>query len=74
MEMSWTWVVATELSDPDLAEDLALGWPTREGAEAWLTSFYADLAEEGVREVTLMDDDTAVYTMGLDSMEMPEVG
>jgi len=54
------------VDDPYLAEDLARGWDTREEAESWLTSVYADLADLGVSEVILMEDGTPVYTMGLD--------
>lgn len=63
--MSFTFDCGT-VDDPYLGEDLARGWDTREDAESWLASVYADLADLGVREVTLMEDGTPQYTMGLD--------
>jgi len=54
------------VDDPYLREDLDRGWDTREQAESWLSSVYADLADLGVREVTLLEDGTPVFTMGLD--------
>ena len=64
--MSFTFECGT-VGDPYLAEDLAQGWDTREEAESWLSTVYADLASEGVLEVTLLDDGTPVYTMSLDN-------
>jgi len=65
--VTWTWDLATALNDDYLAEDLAQGWGTRDEAEAWLKDVYADLVDEGVREVTLVNDGTPVYTMSLDA-------
>ena len=62
--MSFTFECGT-VDDPYLAEDLARGWETREDAESWLASVYADLADLGVHEVTLMEDGEPQYTMGL---------
>jgi len=61
----WTWVFDAEVGDPYLAEEAATGWDTRDQAESWLRDVYADLAEEGVATVTLMQDTTLVYSMGL---------
>ena len=61
--MRWTWEVACE--DPDLADEMALGWESREAAEAWLKDCFAELVEYGAERATLMDGDTAVYTMSL---------
>nr|NLI51364.1 hypothetical protein [Propionibacterium sp.] len=36
-------------------------FPTRVDAEAWLTETYPDLLDEGVRAVTLLEDDSIVY-------------
>lgn len=35
--------------------------PTQEDAEAWLAAFWEDLADEGVRQVTLVEGDRVVY-------------
>ena len=64
--MSFTFECGT-VEDPYLNEDLARGWDTRDEAESWLGNVYADLAAEGVREVTLLKDGSPVYTMSLDS-------
>jgi len=65
--MTWTWATGTTPDDPDLAADLAAGWVSRTAAESWLRDTWEGLADCGVVEVTLMEDSTAVYTMGLDS-------
>jgi len=63
--VSFTFECGT-VSDPYLAEDLARGWDSRGAAESWLSTVYADLLDEGVREVTLVDNGAPVYTMSLD--------
>lgn len=60
--MAFRWV-AGGASAPDRAADAALAhvFPTRTDAEEWLTASYTDLADVGVVEVTLMEDDHVVY-------------
>lgn len=36
-------------------------FPTRVDAERWLTETYPDLVDDGVREVSLMEDGAVVY-------------
>lgn len=36
-------------------------FPTRSDAESWVGEFWADLADEGVAAVTLVEDETDVY-------------
>lgn len=49
------------------AGELDQRFSTQADAEAWLTEHYPDLHDEGVREVTLMEEDRVVYgPMGLD--------
>ena len=64
--MSFTYQCGT-VEDPYLSEELARGWDTRDEAESWLSSVYADLLDEGVQEVTLIEDGLPVYSMGLDA-------
>ncbi|MDR2931030.1 MAG: hypothetical protein LBV06_09045 [Propionibacteriaceae bacterium] len=64
--MTWTWDVATALTDPDLAEDVAHGWATREAAEAWMKDMFADLLDDGVHQATLLHDGAIDYAMSLD--------
>jgi hypothetical protein len=63
--MSWTWALDAPLDDPDLAQELAGGWPDRDAAEAWLEDVFADLADAGVNQVRLLDGPTEVYAMAL---------
>ncbi|MDR0849553.1 MAG: hypothetical protein LBN10_11055 [Propionibacteriaceae bacterium] len=64
--MTWFWQPPADLTNRDLAEDMSLGWESREDAESWLTGAYEDLLAEDVHELTLLDGDQAVYTMALD--------
>ena len=57
--MPFRWV-ATPLGAGDDA-GLAQWFPTQADAEAWLTGTYEELAEAGVSEVTLLEDDHVVY-------------
>jgi ABC-type glutathione transport system ATPase component len=58
----WTWVLHDAAgSDLRSTETFA----TRDDAEAWMTSHWAGLLEEGAEKVSLMDDGTVVYKMGL---------
>jgi len=64
--MSWTWQLSPAVTDPDLAADVATGWDSQAEAESWLKDTFADLADEGVREVTLLNGATTAYSMSLD--------
>jgi len=69
----WTWGLAGPGAGPDpavglppdLADDIATGWPTRAAAEAWLSDVFPDLVAAGVEAVTCLADGEAVYTMSL---------
>lgn len=50
----WSWV-------PDVAVDALPSFPSQADAEAWLTEAYGELAEQGVHEVSLYEDDRLVY-------------
>jgi hypothetical protein len=64
--MRWTWVVASDVEDPDLADALATGWDTREDAEAWMTTAFEALLDEGITQATLTKGVDAAYTMSLE--------
>jgi hypothetical protein len=61
--MSYRWEPATgsfdrgELQGADLLHE----FDSKEAAEEWLALFFADLVRHGVAEVTLMEEDRAVY-------------
>ena len=67
--MTWFLHTPVEVQDCDLAEDMSLGWQSREEAEAWLSSAYPDLLAEDIHEVVLLDGEQVVYTMALDEAE-----
>lgn len=57
--MSWTWraeTTAGEVVAVTIPEFSAQG-----DAETWLGEHYHDLADDGVAQVVLLDDDRAVY-------------
>ena len=65
--MAWTWT--TEPAEISGAADLGLEqkFPTQGEAESWLGEFYPELAEAGVRAVSLYEADRKVYgPMGLE--------
>ncbi|MDN5571247.1 MAG: hypothetical protein L0G22_08350 [Propionibacteriaceae bacterium] len=57
--MSFRWVTDAKIDERDTG--LGQCFPTRADAEAWLTASYEDLADAGVTEVTLMEDDHVLY-------------
>lgn len=61
--MSYRWEPASGAFDPKaLAESgLLHDFDSKEAAEEWLTLFFSDLVAQGVAEVTLMEEDRAVY-------------
>ncbi|MCL1841971.1 MAG: hypothetical protein FWF75_09575 [Propionibacteriaceae bacterium] len=66
--MSFTWTFEPEWDESALADlDLDRGFDTREDAQEWLSQAWADLADAGVTDVTLLDGTMPVYTMSLDS-------
>lgn len=64
--MAWTWRCehpdGTEL---ELVEANPEIFSSRGDAETWLGEYWADLAEAGAQQVTLLHDETPVYTMSL---------
>jgi len=58
--MSWTWRLedaeGTELSDPTSPPH-----PNQSDAESWLGEHWRELADAGVAQATLFDDDRKVY-------------
>lgn len=70
--MAWFWrgEAGPEAPGPDVLDDtgLATGFESQAAAEGWLTSAYAELAEQGVRAVSLYEEDRLVYgPMSLDA-------
>ena len=62
--MSWYWVPDRQPDDPTW---IARTFPTQGEAETWLGEFYPDLAQAGVRAVSLYEADRLVYgPMGLE--------
>jgi len=63
--VTWTWKTSCPPPDPDLSKDLSIGWSNRGEAEQWLHDTFTELLDDGVAAVTLMDDETPVYSMDL---------
>lgn len=65
MSWQWRWVPAGSESDlPEAAESFG----SQAEAEAWLTAHFLDLADAGVAEVSLYEEDRLVYgPMSLDA-------
>lgn len=59
--MTYQWVSAQAGADVTRETGLDQSFHTRADAEAWLSSCYDELAEAGVDEVTLFQDDHVVY-------------
>lgn len=64
--MDWTWTWDADIADPDLIEAIQLGWSSREAAEDWLSSWFAELRDTGVFAATLVHNGDPVCTMDLD--------
>lgn len=60
--MAFTWILH-DASGRDLRA--SEGFETQDEAEAWMGSEWAVLLEEGAETVSLMDDETRLYRMGL---------
>jgi hypothetical protein len=61
--MSWHWVGEPAISDSSLDKT----FHTQGEAETWIGEFYPDLLDDGVKAVTLYEEDRRVYgPMGLD--------
>ncbi len=60
--MAYYWVTTPEFCDEDQS-DLGLnrGFDDQQGAEEWLTTAYAELAEAGAHAVALFDEGRLVY-------------
>ncbi|MFT4295414.1 MAG: hypothetical protein QM582_08375 [Micropruina sp.] len=64
--MSWSW--RPEPADADPGVDLGGSFASQAEAEAWVTANYPELADAGVRAVSLYEEDRLVYgPMGLDA-------
>lgn len=65
--MAWSWryetADATALTDESLPGEL---FTSRGDAESWLGENWRELAQGGAEQVTLLEDERAVYTMSLD--------
>lgn len=60
--MTFTWVLH-DAAGADLRSTEA--FETQAEAESWMGDRWQDLLDEGAETVTLMDDDTKLYRMGL---------
>lgn len=66
--MTWTWTYEDAAGERVVPETAAEGFPTQAEAEDWIGVTWRDLREEGVKAVTLHEDDRVVYgPMSLDS-------
>lgn len=67
--MAWTWRCSA--ADGSVVTDaVEQSFESRSDAESWLGEYYADLLEEGVSSVVLLDGETQVYgPMGLEPAE-----
>jgi len=68
--MGWTWTYSTS-SDADLspASGTREAFPSQADAESWLGENFRALLDEGVDNVTLLDDGSIAYTMSLHPAE-----
>lgn len=58
----WTWRAEDETGRPvDSAVVPSAGFPTQAEAEAWLSESWADLADAGIAQVTLLEEGQVVY-------------
>jgi hypothetical protein len=65
--MTWTWTYTGAEGAPVTPEGAAEGFPTQAEAEDWIGVSWRELREQGVRSVTLHEDDRVVYgPMSLD--------
>jgi len=64
--MAFVWRVDPPV-DEATRDDLGLdeAFPTRDDAQAWLSTVWPELVDAGVEQVTMVDGDTPVYTMSL---------
>jgi hypothetical protein len=64
--MAWVWRVEGDGSAQD--GNSGPSFESQAAAEAWLTSAYAELSEQGARAVSLYEEDRLVYgPMSLDA-------
>ncbi|MFC7330400.1 hypothetical protein [Marinactinospora rubrisoli] len=68
--MAWSWryesAEGTVLRDEALPAEL---FSSRGDAESWLGEFWKELRAGGAEQVTLLENDAAVYTMSLSGAE-----
>ena len=59
---AWTWRCEDASGTPISGEAVpTAGFPDQGEAEAWLSESWADLADAGVSQVTLLEGDRVVY-------------
>ena len=64
--MGWTWTYANESgTDVSPASGTGEAFESQADAESWLGENFRTLLEEGVDTVTLLEDGSATYEMGL---------
>lgn len=60
--MTWTWRLQDAAgSVVEAGTGLESGFPSRSDAESWIGEAWQDLLEQGVEQVTLLDEDHEVY-------------
>lgn len=59
--MSWHWKPEGLTGATEMLEALATEFPDQASAESWLTDTYPQLLQQGVREVSLYEEDRLVY-------------
>ncbi|GAB3819136.1 hypothetical protein [Kribbella italica] len=60
--MSWTWRFETAAGEPADPGDLgATDFSAQGDAESWLGEIWRELADQGVAQVYLLEDDREVY-------------
>ncbi|ASU83296.1 hypothetical protein CDO52_11380 [Nocardiopsis gilva YIM 90087] len=68
--MAWSWRYEAgngkPLDDDELPSEL---FTSRGDAESWLGENWQELAESGAEQVTLLEDEHAVYTMSLEEAD-----
>jgi len=68
--MGWTWTYSSE-NDADLSPTAGTReeFPSQADAESWLGENFRALLDEGVDNVTLLEDGAIAYTMSLHPSE-----
>jgi hypothetical protein len=62
MTQGWTWRFETADGEPVSAEHAATQpFPSQSDAESWLGETWRELLDDGVEQVSLMEDERTVY-------------